>query len=255
MLVVHFMQDLETPTVTPESHVIHGTSLSGSSTNTPLAVYPEEGEIIQDLSEGQSFPGATANERDNELPPPLPKEPPPCSSSSGSSAPSSQDLLSSLDRDPQLPQIESETSVEDWHTESSTAIIAPPDGFLGLESPPRHPRLAKQSKEELDDEEDDICDSTMHSSTPKLFPHTESEQGNGSIPSSTSSMEGFRRAQSNPSISGNRVVMSVIASPSLAMTGHSQQPLNRACSEDIPSPRTLSKKNSMTGVTKNGSNA
>ena len=175
--------------------------------------------------------GLEENANSEELPP-LPAEPPP-SSSSESSRTNSQDLLSSPEREFSLPQIGSETSVEDWHTESATAIIAPPDNFLGS-SPPKYPKVRRLIEEERDDsdEEDEEIGEAMHSSTPKLFQQPCDNQATLESPTP---VDGFRRARSNPSISSNRIVMSVIASPTASSAS---EQLNRASSEDFTFPRT-----------------
>ena len=215
-----------TPTETPDdsSHSI-AAALSSRAT-LPVDL---EREVQKDLA------GLDGKENCEDVPP-LPTEPPP-SSSSESSRTNSQDLLSSPEREFSLPQIGSETSVEDWHTESSTAIIAPPESFLGC-SPPKClltkvRRLVEEEQEESDDDEQEIGEA-MHSSTPKLYQQPHDNQATMDSPKPG---DGFRRARSNPSISSNRIVMSVIASPTASSAG---EQLNRASSEDFTFPKAAS---------------
>ena len=211
--------------------------LPSSSSNTPLPVDLER-EAMQELARMEDYrERSLEGDDESENLPPLPREPPP-SSSSESSRTNSQDFLSSPERDAPLPHIGSETSFEDWQTDSSSAIIAPPDHFVGSDSPSKHPqtfsyvmRVNEVEEEEEEKEEEEDIREAMHSSTPKLFEsHDQDTQAATSCLSPTL-VDGFRRARSNPSISGSRVVMSVIASPTTPAC--EKHLLSRASSEDF----------------------
>ena len=191
-----------TPQATPlpnDSDRLHPVVTETTSQSIDDAAPP-----VRDVESSGSLPpymmdGENDEDDDDEdtMPPPIPLEPPP-SSTSASSENTPPDIIDGLPPPPSnMPHSASSLS-EDFHTENSNRIIAPPEGFLSS-SPKKDPAMFTIPKEYLnatDDEEDSIETmrrSPQASSSKDLSPH-------------------FRRVRSNPSLSSFKVKMSVISS-------------------------------------------